>query len=632
MSLESWKQESIEYARQLLRKARQDNLKPPPNMKLVEWADAYRYLSQGASSEAGKWKTSNVEVCRGPMEAYSDPHVKIITVMCCTQLMKTELINNIVGYHIDLDPAPMIVMQPNEKLGEAWSKDRLATMIRDTPALKGKIKGDKILHKTFAGGHVSIVGSNAPGDLAMRPVRVVLCDETDKYPASAGDEGDPISLIAERQATFWNSKLLHVCSPTVEGRSRIALEYSHSDQRIFEVPCPYCGHREEMTWDHVVIPKDEGGKKLPKKAHYACPKCTAEWTEPQRQKAIKQGTWRATKPFTGHAGFNVSKLASPWETIGQLAEKWLKAQGNPQLLKTFINTQLAQTWKQKGDAPEWKRLYDRRDTYTIGTVPEGVLFLTAAADVQKDRVEVEIVGWGRGKRSWSIDYIVIPGRIETQEVQDKLSKIVTGTWTHKCGVQMSLLRFAIDTGYNAQVIYNWTRNHIGIVMPVKGMPPGPYPILCRPTWVDLNYEGKHIQKGIQIWGVGTDAAKTEIYGLLQLSFTKDNEQSSEPPPGYCRFPEYNEDYFKMLTAEQLVEKKTKRGMQYVWDKFRERNEALDCRVYNRAAAAAVGIDRFEEEHWRELEAGLGKKPDKPEKAASKKPARKRTRKGTWIRR
>lgn len=624
--------DAIDFARQLLGRARRENLKPPPNMGLVEWADTYRYLSAESSSEPGKWKTGNVEVCRGPMEAYCDPAVKVVTVMCCTQLMKTELINNIVGYHIDLDPAPMIVMQPNEKLGEAWSKDRLSTMLRDSPTLKGRIRGDKILHKTFAGGHVSIVGSNAPGDLAMRPVRVVLCDEVDKYPASAGDEGDPIALIAERQAVFWNAKRVHVCSPTIEGKSRIAREYKLSDRRVFEVPCPSCGHREEMVWANVVIPKDDNGKKLPEQSHYRCPHCETPWTEPQRQQAITQGSWRATRPFTGHAGFNVSKLASPWESIPQLAEKWINAQGNTQLLKTFINTQLAQTWKQKGDAPEWQRLYERRDDYPIGRVPEGGLFLTGAADIQKNRIEIEIVSWGRGKRSWSVDYIVIEGGIETQEVQDQLSRLVNGTWKHANGVEMSLLRFAIDTGYNAQVVYNWVRKHPGLVMAIKGMPPGPYPILCRPSYVDLNFEGQHVQKGVQLWGIGTDAAKTELYSWLQLDFTKDHDSSSQPPAGYCRFPQYNEDYFKMLTAEHLVEKQTKRGMQYGWEKFRERNEALDCRVYNRAAAAAVGIDRFEEEHWRELEQALGQLSTPSSAAPAPVAEQQRTRKGRWIKR
>jgi phage terminase large subunit GpA-like protein len=213
-------------------KSRKATLTPSPRLNLVEWADRYRYLSAEASSIPGRWKTGNVEAARGPMLAVTDPRVRKITVMGPTQLLKTELINNVVGYFIDQDPAPMIVMQPTGKMAEAWSKDRLDKMLRDTPALAGRVKDKRsrdsdntILHKSFPGGHVTVVGSNSPSDLASRPVRVTLCDEVDKYPESAGKEGDPIKLIEERADTFWNSLSIRVCSPTINGRSRIESEY-----------------------------------------------------------------------------------------------------------------------------------------------------------------------------------------------------------------------------------------------------------------------------------------------------------------------------------------------------------------------------------------------------------------------
>jgi phage terminase large subunit GpA-like protein len=222
-----------------------------------------------------------------------------------TQLLKTELLNNVVAYFIDQDPAPMIVMQPTGKMAEAWSKDRLDKMLRDTPALAGRVKDKRsrdsdntILHKSFPGGHVTVVGSNSPSDLASRPVRITLCDEVDKYPASAGAEGDPIKLIEERADTFWNSLSIRVCSPTVQGRSRIETEYELSDKRVFCGKCPHCEELEVLKWDNVQwLDTDPEGT-----AAYHCSLCKTAWSEQNRLDAISNGEYKATAPFKGHAG------------------------------------------------------------------------------------------------------------------------------------------------------------------------------------------------------------------------------------------------------------------------------------------------------------------------------------------
>jgi phage terminase large subunit GpA-like protein len=303
---------------------RAKTLKPTPKLDLVQWADAFRYLSPEAASQPGRWATKAVEVARGPMLAVTEPGVHEITVMCCTQLMKTELLLNVIGYFTHQDPAPMLLLQPTVELAEAFSKDRIDPMFRDSPVLRDLL-GDKrsrdanntILHKSFPGGHLTMVGSNAPGNLAMRPVRVVLCDEVDKYPASAGNEGDPIKLAMERSATFWNWLVITTCSPTLAGVSRIEKNYERSDKRVFSVPCPHCGDAREMQWQHVLWTEGQ-----PETAAYRCPECGCLWSEPERLRAIARGSWVATRPFNGHAGFAVSKLASPWESLSKLARKW----------------------------------------------------------------------------------------------------------------------------------------------------------------------------------------------------------------------------------------------------------------------------------------------------------------------
>ncbi|MGD9663802.1 MAG: phage terminase large subunit family protein [Novosphingobium sp.] len=612
-----------------LLQARRSALKPPPKLTLPQWADEYRMLPAESASEPGRWKTSRVAVARGPMEAVSDPVVHTVSVMCCTQLLKTELILNTIGFHVHQDPAPMIVMQPTVDLAEAFSKDRVAPMVRDTPALTGKIadaksrdSGNTILHKQFAGGHLTMVGANAPGNLAMRPVRIVLCDEVDKYPETAGKEGDPIALLSERAATFWNYKLIFVCSPTIEGRSRIALEYESSDQRVFEVDCPHCGHRHEMLWRNVKWPE---GK--PERAHYHCPECEKPWTEPERQRAIKAASerplvspsvygehfegygWRGTKPFNGHAGFRASKLASPWESVAKLAAKFVKAQASQELLKTFINTQLAETWKEKGEAPDWKRLYERREPYKRNIVPAGGLMLTCGVDVQKDRLEVEVLAIGPNLQTWSVDYRVFEGDTAALDADcwQKLAAMLTEDWPHEsAGVCMRLDRMGIDSGYNTQTVYNFVRkharNHPGRLMATKGQEVGAT-LIGIPQAKEAKVNGKRANRGVKVWHIGLNIAKSELYGFLRLEMPED--EAAALPHGWCHFPEYDDEYFKQLTAEQSVAKIVRGYTKHVWEKTRERNEALDCRIIARAVASAFGADRWREAQWNARAAELG---------------------------
>ena len=531
------------------------------------------------------------------MLAVTDPTVRKITVMGPTQLLKTELLNNICGYFIACDPCPMVVMQPTGSLGETWSRDRFDPLVRDTPVLrelvsekKSRDNGNTLNRKSFPGGQVTIVGSNSPSELASRPIRVVLADEIDKMDANIKGEGDPLKLIAERTATFFNALIVQVCSPTIDGRSRIQAEYEQSDKRVFCVPCPYCDHTDELKWEHVRWEKhDPEGT-----ASYYCPACNRGWSEVDRLKAIAKGSYKATAPFTGHAGFKVNKLASPWESVGVLARKWNEAKGHPEKLKVFVNTQLAETWVEKGEAPEHKRLYERRERYTINTLPQGAILLTAGVDVQKDRLEIEIVGWGRGKESWSIDYRVIPGETSTEAPWKELDKILNEAWLLPSGIPVKLHMMSVDSGYNTQHVYNWARKQSpSRVRVVKGSDSTQMPF-GSPKAVDHNKDGQKVKRSVQVWPVGVSVLKSEIYGWLKLDGPGENEPF---PQGYCHFPEYSEDYFKQLTAEQLMKKTVNGQVRYHWVKVHERNEALDCRVYARAAAAMFGIDRFKEEDW-----------------------------------
>jgi phage terminase large subunit GpA-like protein len=322
---------------------------------------------------------------------------------------------------------------------------------------------------------------------------------------------------------------------------------------------------------------------------------------------LPRGEWRPSAVGDGKtAGFHLSSLYSPvgWFTWAEAAGMFERAQKEQALLQVFVNTVLGETWTQVGEAPDWQRLYERREAYRIGTVPAGGLFVTAGCDVQQTRLEVEIIAWERDKQSWSVDYRVLEGDTSRPEVWERLSELLDETFVSEPGVALPIVKLAIDSGYATQQVYHWARKqHSPRVMVIKGVERGAAPV-GLPTSVDVSVAGKRMRRGVRVWPVATGLIKEELYRWLRLE--KPTEESGQPfPPGYCHLPRYPEEFFKQLTAEQLVTKVVKGYRRTEWQKLRERNESLDCRCYGRAAAAAYGLDRFTEKHWRALEEQLG---------------------------
>jgi len=487
---------------------------PPPDLAVSQWADRNRKLSAEASAEPGQWSTARAAYQRGIMDAVSDPAVETVVVMTSAQIGKTEGLLNAVGYHIDQDPAPIMVVMPTERDAETWSKDRFATMARDTPCLKGRISdpksrdgANKILHKRFPGGHLTIVGANAPSGLASRPIRILLCDEVDRYPASAGAEGDPVNLARKRTVTFWNRKIVLVSTPTVRGYSRIEAAYGESDRRHYWVPCPDCDEPQTLQWPRVRWDKDKTGGHLPETAHYVCAHCGARWSDRRRWAAIRHGEWRAEAAFSGVAGFHLNEVYSSWVRLEEMVRAFLSAKDSGgEAMKTFVNTALGESWVETGEAPDWQRLYDRREDYRMGAVPAGGLFLTAGADVQKDRIEVSVWAWGRGRESWLIEHRVIDGDTARGAVWAGLSEMLSESWPHASGARLPLRRLAVDTGYATQEVYAWVRRHrAGLVMAIKGVGRGS--ALVRAAFA---VPGRAAPPCITSW-VGTDR-----YGHLRL--------------------------------------------------------------------------------------------------------------------
>jgi len=594
-------------------------LAPPPALTISEWADAKRRLSSEASAEPGQWRSGRAAYQRGIMDAISDPQVDSIVMMSSAQVGKTEMLLNTVGFHVEQDPAPIMVVMPTERDAETWSKDRFSPMARDTPCLRGRISNprsrdgnNKILHKKFPGGHLTIVGANAPSGLASRPIRILLCDEVDRYPFSAGAEGDPVNLAKKRTVTFWNRKIVLVSTPTIRGASRIETAYEESDKRQFFVPCPDCGESQTLIWHQVRWDREATGAHRPETARYECVHCAAPWSDAVRWAAIRNGAWRAQAPFDGIAGFHLNEIYSSWVRLEAMVRTFLSAKDHgDEAMKTFVNTSLGETWAEVGEAPDWQRLYERREAWQIGTVPSGGLFLTAGADVQKDRIEVDVWAWGRGLESWLVEHIVIDGGPENAKSWDALQRLLSQTWPQVHGAELGLAKLAIDSGYESPAVYAWARRagHAQVA-PIKGVEGfnRAAPVI-GPTHVDVTEGGKKLRRGARLWTIAVSTFKSETYRYLRLTAPTDEEiaAGAKFPSGYVHLSRSTEaEWLKQLVGEQLVTIKTKRGFSRLeWQKLRERNEALDCRVYARAAAWIAGADRWTDAMWRNLEQQVG---------------------------
>jgi len=555
------------------------------------------------------------------MLSISNPDVQEITIMCAIQFMKTELMINTALYYMHQEPSPIIYVAPKKETAEAWSKERLVKSVNATPVVADiftdnrRGEGNTITQKQYPGGQISIVSARNPTDLAMRACRVVLLDEIDKYPVNVGSgesgsggEGDPIAVVWGRATTYGGrAKKVSACSPTVEGKSRIDAEYRKSNMQEFYHVCPHCDHAKVLMWTDVKIPKNEKGEMQHEGAAIVCSECGAEWNESDRHKAIRNHFWVAKKPeVTWHHGYKASSLCSPFTPVVTLAKEFVDAQGSQESLKAFRNTRMAETWKEVGERPEWKKLYDRREDYPVEVIPDGALLVTCGIDVQKDYITGEVVGWGRRKESWSIEEFVIHGKMEEEELQEKLSAFLERTYANSAGLEIPIMKTCIDSGYNTQEVYGFVRSYNSdSVVAIKGGNDGLKTIIGTPLPVDVKVDGKRISRGLMLWHVGSSVIKEQLYRWFSAEKPTDEQLSTSDgryPSGYCHFPMYSEEFFKQITAEQYTMKVDNRGFHtYVWDNMRKDNHKLDCRVYARAAASMLQIDRMNEENWLELE-------------------------------
>lgn len=585
-----------------------DNYTPPEPLTVSTWAEKHRVLSRESSAEAGPWRNARTPYMVEPMDAFNDPRVREIAIVAPSQVGKSEVELNVIGYIIDQDPGSTLYVQPNLDDAKKFSRLRIAPMFRDCPRLRAKVaevksrdSGNTVLQKTFPGGMLTIVGSQSPSALASTPARYVLGDEIDRWALSAGTEGDPWSLAAARTTTYYNAKMVAVSTPTIKGFSRIEKLYNDGTMEQWSSQCPDCGEWHSIRFEDIRFEHEEikAGKATTYKVDsvlWCCPSCGCVHTEEQMR--AQPAKWIAQNPEAiarGRRSFWINAFSSPWRRWDAIVLGFLESRKDPEKLKVFYNTTLGELWEDRGDLVDEDEMMARREDYgnredgTPVELPDGVLVLTCGVDTQDDRLEYEVVGWGHHLESWGIKKGIIMGDPNDDEPWERLDEVVSHVYRFKDGKGLTIsLTFVDSGGHKTQSVYRHCRERIHRrVFAIKGQGGDGIPLTKPPSKVKLVVNGRAIGQ-VWLYSLGVDAGKATIMSALKVQ---------EAGPKFCHFPRgewqgYDLAFFNGLLSEKLVMKSERGRTRWAWEKLpgHERNEALDCRNYALAALRVLDPD------------------------------------------
>jgi phage terminase large subunit GpA-like protein len=587
-------------------RASRAGLRLDPQETIDEWADAHMVLPSW-SAEPGQWRTSRTPYLRAIMEALSPSSpVTDVVFMKPAQIGGTSCGLCWIGYKVHRAPSAMLIVEPTVDVAQKLSKQKIQPMFDSVPALFGKVKeaksrnsGNTILAKEYLGGMMVLTGANSGVGLRFMSAQDIFFDEVDAYPYDVDGEGPPCAVGEKRALTYARRKIYKCSTPLLKQTSVIEPAYEASDQRRYHVPCPLCGFMQVLKWSGLHWPKDQ-----PALAQYQCESCLGLIPEHHKTAMLAAGQWIAAHPGRTTAGFHLNALYAPYGWVNSwayLATEWTRIIHKRDLRQqqTFTNTNLAETWEETGEKLDQVGLSGRREVYAA-PCPDGVIVLTAAADVQDDRIEVECVGWGLDEESWSIDYQRFYGSPGQPAVWKLLDDWRQQTWTHACGVAMKIIQLAIDTGgHHAKEAYAFVKKRQRErVCAIKGSNQPGHPLVGRPSKSNLG--------SVNLFSVGTDTGKDTVFSRLKLDTFG---------PGYCHFPAvdpYDDEYFAQLTSEVKLPKYDKGVLQgTIYKKIRARNEALDLKVYNLAALAILNPNMAALASQLERQADISKAEQQP---------------------
>lgn len=617
----------MKTARELWQYISKNGLKPLPKTSVSQWADNYRMLSSGISAEPGKWKTSRAPYQKDIMNAFTEPGIHRVVVKSSSQIGKSDMMNNVIGRFAHLDPCAIMMIQPTIDMAQDYSKTRIAPMIRDTKVLntlfydvKSRDANNTILSKVFPGGRLIMCGANSPAGLASRPIRILLADEVDRFPDSAGTEGDPVDLAAKRMTTFWNSCMGLFSTPTNEGSSRIDEEYLAGTQEEWQHKCPNCGEYHllrhiDMTVDYKEI-KTPSGKKtvIVNDVKWRCPHCGFSFSEKEmKQTPQKYISRNADALKNGIRSFFVNGFTSPWMTWSKIMREWLEAKGDPEREKVIMNTVFGESYKQKGAFEDEQIFLRRRESYGA-ELPNGVLLLTAAIDTQDNRLEYEVVGWGKEEECWGIRKGIVLGAPNQDRTWKEIDNILDKTYHFADGKGLKVVRTFIDSGghYTSDVYNYCQKNFHKQRFAIKGRGGPGIPLIYKIA------KANNAKAPLILLGV--DDGKQQIMDRLSID---------SPGPLYFHFPQdegikelsnrgYDDLYFKGIISEHKKVYKRNGVLREVWETTKNvRNEPLDLRNYNLACMKSLKPD------WGKLEMLVNGMSETEVKRAVAKPQKKK---------
>lgn len=568
---------------------------PRARLSVSQWADLHRWISSKQSGEPGRWRTDRNPELREIMDAFSlDNGVREIWVMKSSQRGVTEATVNVIGYYMEHAPCPLMLLMPTEQERDKWKAQKLNPMLLETEVIRdllGGLKSRDAANRAdmidFPGGILFLAGGNSPNSYAQKSARVVIVDDFDRFPAEIGEEGHPEGLVRGRAKAFPSTyKLGYISTPTIKDASHIEAGYLRTDRRRYHVPCPVCGHRQRLVWDNL---KWDQSRVVPAWAEYECEACGHGIQEHHKPKMLHEGIWVPEKPEILHKrGYHITALTSP---IGlgpswlSLAQEFLVAKQDPATLKTFINTNLGQTWEDRTNKVNSHELARRAGHYDLRQVPEGCLAITAGIDTQDDWLAVTLLGWGAPlypegpARLWLLDWheIRVPQRNTTHaETWDELESYLHHPLVNHAGREMRILAAGIDSrGHRSAEVRAFVQRH-SLRVPIYAVQGATTrmnrAIAQAASDVDKNRRGKVLKGGYGVWNVGTEHCKSYLYGRLSADGDLPPQDHIVHFPGGLAL-----DYYDGLLSE-VYDPEKRRFVQKPGARHK-RNEPIDTLTY-----------------------------------------------------